>query len=99
MTAPKTLFRPKFTPIPPDVDIANLVNKTPNFQWAHREDARLHAAPYDKLTRTIHTVALEQGLPLVVDNWHLRNDWNAALFSQEWLEREYGDQGLETKLI
>jgi hypothetical protein len=94
MTAQKPLFRPKFTPIPPHVDIPAVVNSTPNFQWAHREDSRLHAAPYHQLNRIVGAVTLEQGLPIVVDNWHLRGDWNAAVFSHEWLERQYGDEGM-----
>jgi len=94
MTAQKPLFRPKLTPIPPTLDIPALVHSTPNFQWAHREDSRLHAAPYSQLNRIVAAVTLEQGLPIVVDNWHLRSDWNAVLFSHEWLERQYGDEGM-----
>lgn len=92
MNAQKPLFKPRFTPIPPDIDIPNLVHSQPNFLWCHREDARLHSAPFHKLNQIIHAVTIEHGLPIVVDNWHLRNDWNAALFSKEWLDREYGNQ-------
>jgi len=90
----QSLFRPKFTPIPSDVDIPHLVHSTPNFQWVHREDARLHAAPYQALNQIIHAVTIEQGLPIVVDNWHLRQDWPAQVFSKEWLKREHGDEGI-----
>jgi hypothetical protein len=95
MSLQKPLFTPKprFTPIPADVDIPALVHSTPNFHWAHREDARLHTHPFHKLQQIIHSITIEQGLPIVVDNWHLRQDWNASLFSKEWLVREHGDDG------
>jgi hypothetical protein len=96
MTSQKALFKPRFTAIPPDVDIASLVHQTPNFQWCHREDSRLHSAPFHKLTQAIHAVTIEQGLPIVVDNWHRRRDWNASLFSKEWLAREHGNDGLSS---
>ena len=94
MSIPKPLFRPKFTPIPPDLDISNLVRSTPNFHWCLREDSRLHSSPFQKLNQIIHAVTIEQGLPIVVDNWHLRNDWNGALFSREWLDRERGNDSI-----
>jgi hypothetical protein len=93
MSLQKPASKPRFTPIPPDVNIPNLVHSTPNFHWCHLEDARLHSAPFHKLNQIIHTVTIEQGLPIVVDNWHLRNDWNAPLFSKEWLERQHGRNG------
>jgi hypothetical protein len=94
MSVNKPMFKPRFTPIPPDIDIPHLVRSTPNFQWSHREDARLHSAPFHKLNHVIHAVTIQQGLPIVVDNWHLRNDWNPALFSSEWLDREHGGNGI-----
>ena len=96
MSLQKPLFKPRFTPIPPNVDIPRLVHSQPNFQWCHREDARLHSCPFQKLDQIIHSITIEQGLPIVVDNWHLRGDWNASLFSKDWLEREYGDTGMTT---
>jgi hypothetical protein len=91
MATPKALFRPRFTPIPQDIDIPALVHATPNFHWTHREDARLHSAPFNSLHQIIHAVTIEQGLPIVVDNWHLRQDWNAQVLSPEWLLRQHGD--------
>ena len=100
MSLQKPLFTPKprFTPIPPNVDIPALVHSTPNFHWAHREDARLHSSPFHKLQQIIHSVTIEQGLPIVVDNWHLRQDWNASLFSKEWLVREHGNDSTQSKI-
>jgi hypothetical protein len=92
-SAAKPIFKPRFTPIPPDLDIPKLVNSTPNFRWVHREDARLHSSPFYQLNQIIHAVTIEQGLPIVVDNWHLRTDWNGALFSKEWLDRDHGNDG------
>src|SRR5271156_5321539 len=60
MSLPRTFFRPRFTPIPSDVDIPALVDTTPNFHWAHREDARLHSAPFTRLSHIIHVVTIEQ---------------------------------------
>jgi hypothetical protein len=93
MSTLKPLFKPRFTPIPPTIDIPNLVHSTPNFHWTHREDARLHSSPFHQLNQIIHAVTIEQGLPIVVDNWHLRGDWNVAVLSQEWLERQHGEEG------
>jgi|SRR5579862_2275959 len=85
------LFRPRFTPITSDIDVAHLVRTTPNFHWVHREDARLHTSPFVKLNQIIYATTIEQGLPIVLDNWHLRQDWPSAVFSREWLGREHGD--------
>ena len=101
MSSQKPLFNPKprFTPIPPDIDIPSLVHRTPNFHWCHREDSRLHVPPFPKLTQIIHSVTIEQGLPIVVDNWHLRQDWNGSVFSKEWLARKHGDEGIPRALL
>src|SRR5271163_2955866 len=93
MNASKLSFKPRFTPIPPDLDIHALVRETTNFQWAPREDSRLHSAPFHKLSQIVHSVTVDQGIPIVVDNWHLRHDWNPSLFSQEWLNRTHGKEG------
>jgi len=93
MNASKLNFKPRFTPIPPEVDIHAIVRETPNFRWAPREDSRLHSAPFHKLSQIVHSVTVDQGIPIVVDNWHLRHDWNPSLFSQEWLTRTHGKEG------
>jgi hypothetical protein len=91
MTVHKPLSKPRFTPIPPDIDIPGLVQSTPNFHWAQREDSLLHSFPFHSLNNVVSSVTVEQALPIVVENWHLRNDWDASLFSKEWLQREHGN--------
>jgi hypothetical protein len=93
MASAMTLFKPLFTPIPPDLDIACLVAETPNFHWCLREDVRSHAAPFQKLNQIIRVQTIEKGTPIVLENWHLRSDWNATLFSPRWLDHELGSNG------
>ena len=97
MSTQKPIFRPKFTPIPQDIDIPILVHTTPNFHWCHREDARLHSTPFTRLHQIIHTITIEQGLPIVIDNWHLRQDWNMTIFSKDWLHRQHGDDRMSSE--
>ncbi|KAI1130385.1 hypothetical protein F5Y10DRAFT_235997 [Nemania abortiva] len=76
----------KFDPIPPDLDLHGLVDRTPNFDWVTRisiaQIRRLGPAGFEKLVQ-LHVI--EGGRPLVIEGWDrvLPKD----LFSAAWLEK------------
>ncbi|KAI0541321.1 hypothetical protein GGR58DRAFT_16257 [Xylaria digitata] len=76
----------KFDPIPPDLDLHGLVDRTPNFDWVTRisiaQIRRLGPAGFEKLVQ-LHVI--EGGRPLVIEGWNkvLPSD----LFSRDWLEK------------
>ncbi|KAI0472214.1 hypothetical protein F4859DRAFT_522176 [Xylaria cf. heliscus] len=76
----------KFDPIPPDLDLHALVDRTPNFDWVTRisiaQIRRLGPAGFEKLVQ-LHVI--EGGRPLIIEGWDrvLPND----LFSAAWLEK------------
>ncbi|GAP88965.1 hypothetical protein SAMD00023353_3400450 [Rosellinia necatrix] len=76
----------KFDPIPPDLDLHGLVDRTPNFDWVTRisiaQIRRLGPTGFEKLVQ-LHVI--EGGRPLVIEGWDrvLPKD----LFSAAWLEK------------
>ncbi|KAI1293322.1 hypothetical protein F5Y03DRAFT_331628 [Xylaria venustula] len=76
----------KFDPIPPDLDLHSLVDRTPNLDWVTRisiaQIRRLGPAGFEKLVQ-LHVI--EGGRPLVIEGWDkvLPKD----LFSATWLEK------------
>ncbi|KAI1173211.1 hypothetical protein F4777DRAFT_581219 [Nemania sp. FL0916] len=76
----------KFDPIPPDLDLHSLVDRTTNFDWVTRisiaQIRRLGPAGFEKLVQ-LHVI--EGGRPLVIEGWDrvLPKD----LFSAAWLEK------------
>ncbi|KAK5631226.1 hypothetical protein RRF57_006940 [Xylaria bambusicola] len=76
----------KFDPIPPDLDLHGLVDRTPNFDWVTRvsiaQIRRLGPTGFEKLVQ-LHVI--EGGRPLVIEGWDkvLPKD----LFSATWLEK------------
>ncbi|KAI0432832.1 hypothetical protein F5Y09DRAFT_119134 [Xylaria sp. FL1042] len=76
----------KFDPIPPDLDLHNVVDRTPNFDWVTRisiaQIRRLGPTGFEKLVQ-LHVI--EGGRPLVIEGWDrvLPKD----LFSAAWLEK------------
>lgn len=78
----------KFDPIPPDLDLHGLVDRTPNFDWVVRistaQIRRLGSANFEKLVQ-LHVI--EGGKPLVIEGWSKALTDN--LFNTEWLEANY----------
>ncbi|KAI0399208.1 hypothetical protein F4802DRAFT_57240 [Xylaria palmicola] len=78
----------KFDPIPPDLDLHGLVDRTPNFDWVTRisiaQIRRLGPAGFEKLVQ-LHVI--DGGRPLVIDGWNRVLPGN--LFSTAWLESIY----------
>jgi hypothetical protein len=78
----------KFDPIPPDLDLHDLVEKTPNIEWALRVSTaqirNLGPLEFEKLVQ-LHVII--GGKPLVIQKWNdVLPSW---LFSREWLEKTY----------
>ncbi|KAL7924943.1 hypothetical protein ACQKWADRAFT_284596 [Trichoderma austrokoningii] len=78
----------KFDPIPPDLDLHSLVDRTPNFQWVQRVSRSqinsLGQQDFEKLV-AIHVIA--GGKPLVIEGWD--DALPSSLFSAGWLENSY----------
>ncbi|CAJ2510777.1 Uu.00g064020.m01.CDS01 [Anthostomella pinea] len=78
----------KFDPIPPDLDLHSLVDRSPNFDWVVRistaQIRRLGSSGFEKLVQ-LHVI--EGGRPLVIEGWNrvLPDD----LFSAAWLEETH----------
>lgn len=86
--APSQHPQAKFDPVPPDLDLPALVDRTPNFKWAQRvsraQIRNLGQQEFEKLV-AIHVIA--GGKPLVIEGWDavLPQD----LFDVAWLEQTY----------
>ncbi|PTB64056.1 hypothetical protein BBK36DRAFT_1178062 [Trichoderma citrinoviride] len=78
----------KFDPLPPDLDLPSLVDRTPNFRWAQRvsraQIRSLSQQDFEKLV-AIHVIA--GGKPLVIEGWDAVLP--SSLFSAGWLEHSY----------
>ncbi|KAF4436990.1 hypothetical protein F53441_13138, partial [Fusarium austroafricanum] len=78
----------KFDPIPPDLDLYSLVDRTPNFKWVQRvsrnQIRNLGQQEFEKLV-LIHVIA--GGKPLVIDGWD--GVLPKSLFDVGWLEKTY----------
>lgn len=81
--------RASFEPIPPNFDLRNLVEETPNFQYVDRISCDMidqqGVENFDKLV-LLHVVI--GGKPLVIDGYETRLDpWT---YSQKWLHDNHG---------
>ncbi|KAK7398112.1 hypothetical protein QQX98_012517 [Neonectria punicea] len=78
----------KFDPIPPDLNLDEIVDRTPNFKWVQRvsraQIRNLGQQEFEKLV-LIHVVA--GGKPLVIDGWDAVI--SKGLFDATWLENTY----------
>ncbi|KAK6535222.1 hypothetical protein TWF694_001690 [Orbilia ellipsospora] len=80
-----------FVPISPTVNIPLLVSSTPNFQSVQRVDARrINHTNIESLQAMIHEHVVVKGIPLVLENWHLRSDWPKWVFNLDWLQKNHG---------
>ncbi|PHH84709.1 hypothetical protein CDD83_1513 [Cordyceps sp. RAO-2017] len=78
----------KFDPIPPDLDLHNLVDRSPNFRWAQRVSrAQIRNLGPQEFEKLVHIHVIAGGQPLVIDGWEaVLPRW---LFNVEWLEKSY----------
>ncbi|KAL4727545.1 hypothetical protein ACLX1H_004228 [Fusarium chlamydosporum] len=78
----------KFDPIPPDLDLYSLVDKSPNFKWVQRVSRNqirsLGQQEFEKLV-LIHVII--GGKPLIIDGWDAALP--KGLFDVAWLEKTH----------
>lgn len=75
----------KFDPIPPDLDLYSLVDRTPNFEFAQRIPAsKVRRLEFEKL---VWYQVVKQGKPLVIEGWE--GKLPESIFSAGWLEENY----------
>ncbi|ODQ54273.1 hypothetical protein SAICODRAFT_78591 [Saitoella complicata NRRL Y-17804] len=74
--------------IPADFDVDEVVLDNDGFGWVKRVDAR---KPERELEQLIHDVVVVAGVPLVIENWHLREDFPKEMLSMQYLKNNLGD--------
>lgn len=75
----------KFDPIPPDLDLHSIVDRTPNFEFAQRIPAsKIRKLEFEKL---VWYQVIKQGKPLVIEGW--QGKLPKRLFSPQFLEENY----------
>lgn len=75
----------KFDPLPPDLDLQGLVDRTPNFEFAQRIPAsKIRRLEFEKL---VWYQVIKQGKPLVIEGW--QGKLPKSLFSPQFLEANY----------
>jgi hypothetical protein len=80
--------RAAFEPISPDVDIAALVDSTPNFEYAHRIDCHsIDDLGLEKFEKMVLGLVILGGKPLVIGGFNER--LNGSIFSAKWLRSRY----------
>ncbi|KAK0390014.1 hypothetical protein NLU13_3587 [Sarocladium strictum] len=78
----------KFDPIPPDLDLHNLVDQTQNFKWAQRVSReQIRSIGQEQFEKLVQLYVIEQGRPLVVEGWNTALP--KPLFTAGWLEQTY----------
>lgn len=78
----------KFDPIPPDLDLHSLVERTPNFHWVLRiSAAQIRNIGPQEFERLVFLHVIHGGKPLVIEKWNDRLP--KSLFSATWLESTY----------
>lgn len=87
--------RASFVPIDPDIDVDQLIRDNPNFAALPRVDARAlnDNETLRGLEALIQQKVIEEGMPLVIENWHLRTDWPSWMFNDKWLMENHGRDG------
>lgn len=78
----------KFDPIPPDLDLNALVDRTPNFKWVQRVSRnQIRNLGQQEFEKVVLMHVILGGKPLVIDGWEsVLPKW---LFSADWLEKTY----------
>lgn len=84
----------KFDPLPPDLDLQGLVDRTPNFEFAQRIPAsKIRRLEFEKL---VWYQVIKQGKPLVIEGW--QSKLPKSLFSPHFLEANYNKKRESTRL-
>ncbi|CAG8544199.1 11631_t:CDS:2, partial [Acaulospora colombiana] len=48
----------------------------------------------EEIIEQVHEICVEQGIPLVIENYHLKEEFDSELFNITWLQQNYGSHGL-----
>lgn len=83
----------KFDPIPPDLDLDDLVDRTPNLKWVQRVTrSQIRNLGHREFEKVVLMHVLLGGKPLVIGGWdEVLPDW---LFNVDWLEKTYDKKGM-----
>ncbi|KFH44356.1 hypothetical protein ACRE_048760 [Hapsidospora chrysogenum ATCC 11550] len=78
----------KFDPIPPDLDLVGLVDRTPNFKWVQRVSrSQIRGLGHQEFEKVVFMHVIQGGKPLVIDGYDgAIPKW---LFNADWLEKTY----------
>lgn len=78
----------KFDPIPSDLDLDGLVDRTPNFKKVQRVSRNhLRSLAPQEFEQLVLIHVILGGKPLVIEGWDAL--LSADLFSSKWLEQTY----------
>lgn len=78
--------RAAFEPISPELDIPQLVDSTPNFEFVSRIHCNaIDANGLENFEKLVYLHVVRGGKPLVVEGFNQRLD--PHLFSEKWLRR------------
>ncbi|KAK9246007.1 hypothetical protein V1506DRAFT_536454 [Lipomyces tetrasporus] len=79
--------------ISPTLSIGALLSESPTrFEHVTRLDARTYEfGRSGDFYKDIYYFTVIRGEPLIVDNWHKSPEWNAEIFSKDWLSKTYSD--------
>lgn len=88
----------KFDPIPPDLDLPSLVERTANFHWVLRiTAAQIRNIGPQEFEKLVFLHVIHGGKPLVIEKWNDRLP--KSLFSAEWLEKHHDKKRPSLKCI
>lgn len=78
----------KFDPIPPDLDLVGLVDRTHNFKWVQRVSrSQIRGLGQQEFEKVVFMHVVQGGKPLVIDGYDgFIPKW---LFNVDWLEKTY----------
>lgn len=80
--------RAAFEPISPDLDIMNLVDSTPNFEYVSRIHCdAIDANGLENFEKLVWLHVVLGGKPLVIEGFNQRLD--SSIFSEKWLRSHY----------
>lgn len=78
-----------FLPLPPELDVAKLIDATPNFEEVQRiPNEQIEAQGFEAFERLVLLHVVLQGKPLVIEGY--QKHLPPRLFSSAWLRQNVG---------
>ncbi|CAG8581892.1 9426_t:CDS:10, partial [Paraglomus brasilianum] len=77
-------------------------SQSPRREQCHFEQVpRINAATFtnEEIVRRVHETCVINGIPLVVENWHMRKEWRKDIFSLDWLRANVAHMAIEARDI